>query len=197
MLSMTKEIKRLSRTLIGRGAAMLLLGLAAVLWPEPVLVAAMLSVGIIASVFGLYEMSIAFALRPHTPRWRLALLHGAAALAFGILTLSAPAISLGVALGVIALWLLLYAGIAWRGALIVWPLRAVRWTLLAWSVLNIVLAIVAVAYPAATILALLFFGAAYATLLGAWQVAAGLWLRGRARETRPLPANGTVAAARP
>jgi len=106
MTSMTKELGHLSYTLVGRGAAMLALGLAAMVWPEEILILAMLIVGIVATVFGLYEVSIAFAIRRRSPRWWLVLVHGATSIAFGGLSVGAPGVSLRVALIVIAIWFL-------------------------------------------------------------------------------------------
>jgi uncharacterized membrane protein HdeD (DUF308 family) len=177
MTSINKELGHLSATLVWRGTAMLALGLAAVVWPEQILILAMLAVGIIATVFGIYEMSIAFAIRRRTRRWWLVLAHGAASVAFGGLSVGAPGVSLRVALIVIATWFLVYAAVAYGSAVVVWPMRTARWALLAWGVFDAVLGILALVYPTATIFALLFFGAVYAALFGAWQVAAGLWLR--------------------
>jgi uncharacterized membrane protein HdeD (DUF308 family) len=177
MTSINKELGHLSATLVWRGAGTLALGLAAVTWPEQILILAMLAVGIIATVFGLYEMSIAFAIRRRTRRWWLVLAHGAASIAFGGLSVGTPGVSLRVALIVIATWFLVYAAVAFGSAVVVWPMRAVRWALLAWGVFDAIVAILALVYPAATIFALLFFGAVYAALFGAWQIAAGLWLR--------------------
>jgi uncharacterized membrane protein HdeD (DUF308 family) len=78
---------------------------------------------------------------------------------------------------IVAIWLLAYAGLAWRAAVVWWPFRALRWTLIAWGVIDVGLGVLALVYPAATIFTLLFFGAVYAALFGAWQVAAGLWVR--------------------
>jgi uncharacterized membrane protein HdeD (DUF308 family) len=156
---------------------MLVLGLGALIWPEDVLIAAMLSVGVIATLFGLYEMTIAISIRRHTPGWTLVLIHGASAFLFGLLTAGATAPPLHIALAVIAGWMLFYAALAVTIAILVWQVRAVRWLLVAWAGLDIVVALVAVIYPEATIFALLYFGAAYAAMFGAWQIGVGLWLR--------------------
>jgi uncharacterized membrane protein HdeD (DUF308 family) len=184
MTSMNKELGRLSHTLVWRGVGMLALGLAAVVWPEEILILAMLIVGIIATVFGLYEISIAFAIRRRTPRWWLVLVHGAASLAFGGLSVGAPGVSLRAALIVIATWFLVYAALVFSAAALIWPMRTIRRALVTWGFFDTGLAILALAYPAATIFALLFFGAVYAALFGTWQIAVGIWLR-RAVRHRP------------
>jgi uncharacterized membrane protein HdeD (DUF308 family) len=155
---------------------MLLLGLGAVIWPEQILVGALILVGVTATLSGVYELSIAAALRRHTIHWRVALLDGLASLLFGGLTMGVARLSHFAALALTTGWLLLYAGCAWHTTAVVWPRRVARVSLFAFGAANIVLAILA-AYPEGTVFALLFFGAAYAAFYGAWQLAIGLWLR--------------------
>jgi uncharacterized membrane protein HdeD (DUF308 family) len=195
MISVSKELDRLSNTLVWRGLAMFVLGLAAIVRPEEVLIVAMLGVAAIAIAFGLYEVSIAFALRRRTSRWRLVLTHGVLSLAFGGLSIGEPGVSLRVALAVIASWFVLYALIAGATAILLWQNRAVRWTLIAWGLFDIGLAILALAYPASTVFTLLFFGAVYAALFGAWQLVAGIWFR-RALRIHPASLlNGALSGA--
>ena len=176
-MSMTQsEFKRIWHTLAARGGAMLLLGLGAVIWPEQVLVGALILAGVIATLSGIYELSIATALREHTVHWRVALLDGVASLLFGALTMGVSRLSHFAAIALTTGWLILYAGFAWHTSTVVWPRRVARLSLIGWGVVNIVLAILA-AYPEGTVFALLFFGAAYAALYGAWQLAIALWLR--------------------
>ena len=176
-MSMTQsEFRRIWHTLATRGAAMLLLGLAAILWPEQLLVGGLIVVGVLATLSGIYELSIAAALRRHTVHWRVALLDGVASLLFGGLTMGVARLSHFAALAATTGWLILYAGFAWHTSTVVWPRRAARLSLLTFGAVNILLAILA-AYPEGTVFALLFFGAAYAAFYGAWQLAIGLWLR--------------------
>ena len=177
MIHVSKELTRLSRTLVVRGALMLVLGVAAVMWPEPALIGAMLTVGIVASVFGIYEMSIGVSLRGRTPEWSVILAHGTASLAFGLLTVGAPGLTLRLALVVTAAWFVLYTAISWKAAIDWWSIPTLRSALLIWGGIDAALGLLAVAYPAATIFALLFFGAVYAALFGAWQIAMGFLIR--------------------
>lgn len=177
MTSMAKELRRLSRTLIVRGTLMFILGVSAAVWPEPILIAAMVAVGVVASVLGLYEMSIGLSLRHRTPEWSMILVHGTAALAFGLLTVGAPGLTLDVALVVIAAWFLVYAGICWKAAVQWRSIPYLSWSLFAWGCVDAGLSLLAVIYPAATIFVLLFFGAVYAAVFGAWQIAMGVWIR--------------------
>ena len=176
-MSMTQsEFRRIWHTLAARGAAMLILGLVAVIWPEPLLVGALIAVGVLAALSGIYELAIAAALRRHTIHWRVAMLDGVASLLFGALTMGVARLSHFAALAVTTGWLILYAGFAWRTSTVVWPRRVARVSLITFGGVNILLAILA-AYPEGTVFALLFFGAAYAAFYGAWQLAIGLWLR--------------------
>lgn len=176
-MSMTQnEFRRIWHALTARGAAMLLLGLGAVLWPEQILVAGLILVGVLATLSGIYELSIAAALRRYTIHWRVALLDGIASMLFGGLTMGVARLSHFAALAVTTGWLLLCAGFAWHTSTIVRPRRVARLSLLAFGAINVLLAILA-AYPQGTVFALLFFGAAYAAWYGAWQLAVGLWLR--------------------
>jgi uncharacterized membrane protein HdeD (DUF308 family) len=176
MVSMIKELSRLSRTLIVRGALMLSLGVLAVTWPEELLVFVLLLVGTIAVLLGLYEIGIALALRQRAAHWQLALLHGFASIAFGLLTVGVAGVELIVALRAVAIWLCAYAALAIGTARLLWRNPLPRLGLLIWAVLSVAFAIVTVAYSDATIFALLFVGACYAALFGVWQLLVGLWL---------------------
>jgi uncharacterized membrane protein HdeD (DUF308 family) len=176
-MSMTQnEFRHIWHTLALRGGAMLVLGLAAVIWPEQILVGALIVVGVVATLSGVYEWSIAAALRRYTVHWRVAFVDGLASVLFGGLTMGVARLSHFAALALTTGWLILYTGLAWHTSTVIWPRRVARWSLLLFGAANVVLAILA-AYPEGTVFALLFFGAAYAAFYGAWQLAIGLWLR--------------------
>jgi len=174
---------------------MLALGSSAIAWPEPTLIAAMLTVGLIASLFGLYEVSIAFSIRRRTSRWSLVLAHGIASLTFGLLSVGAPGLPLRLAVVLIAVWFAGYALLAWSAAWAVALNRRLRTTLLFCGWTEAGIAILVLAYPASTIFVLLFFGAVYAAMFGAWQLAVGIWLRRRLRgHDGRAPHGGLVAS---
>jgi uncharacterized membrane protein HdeD (DUF308 family) len=177
MTTMRKELGRLSSTLLWRGVAFTTLGAAALIWPEPILVGALLVVSLLATLLGLYEMTIAASIRRRTSRWWLVLTHGILSLGFGLLSVGAAALPLRYALAVVMAWLIAYAGVAMSAAVILRPRRRIRVALFAWGALNVALAFVVVMYPAVTIFSFLFFGAVYAALYGIWQIAAGVCLR--------------------
>ena len=177
MTTMRKELGRLSDTLLWRGVAFTMLGVAALIWPEPILIGALLTVGLLATLLGLYEMTIAASIRRRTSRWWLVLAHGVLSLGFGLLTVGASAVSFRFALAVVMLWLIAYAGVAWSAAVILRPGRRIRAALFVWGGIDVLLAVVVAIYPAATIFSFLFFGAVYAAMFGVWQIAAGVSLR--------------------
>jgi uncharacterized membrane protein HdeD (DUF308 family) len=171
------QLRRLSHTLLCRGGAMMALGLGAILWPEPFLVRALIAVGALAALSGLYEIVIGFSIRPHGHVSGMVVVHGAASILFGLMTVSAPGLALQGALMLIAPWFLLYAGLALRGAVLVWPIPGMRRTLLVWGAFDMALAILVGLAPAQSIFALLFSGAVYTALFGMWQVALGFCCR--------------------
>jgi len=194
MITARSEYRRLWHTFVWRGGLMVALGLAAMMWPEPVLVDALLAVGVLASLLGIYELWIGATLpRQASGRW-LVMLHGGATLAFGLMTAGAPPLSLFLALAITCGWLFLYAGLAIGAAIISTLSWRVRAALVAWGGVNVLLALTAVLYPEATIFALLFFGAAYAALFGAWQVVVGLWLRRQIRDWRHVGRHAMATA---
>jgi hypothetical protein len=119
----------------------------------------------------------------------LVLAHGSASIAFGLLTVGAAAIPLRTALFVTAAWLVAYAGAAGIGAHMAMPVSMARRAATAWALLDVALALLVLAYPATTIFSLLFFGAVYAAMFGAWQLAVGRWLRSGVRHGFARPRN--------
>jgi uncharacterized membrane protein HdeD (DUF308 family) len=170
------ELRHVWRVLGVRGFAIFVLALAAVIWPEQLLVGALILVGVIATLSGIYELSSAATLRPRTAYWRTAFADGVMSVLFGAMTMGVARLSHFAALAVVTGWLILYAGLAWHTAGVVWERRVARVSLIAWGAVNIVLAILAV-YPEGSVFALLLFGAAYASFFGVWQLAIALWLR--------------------
>jgi uncharacterized membrane protein HdeD (DUF308 family) len=184
MRTRNRQLDQLSQTLIWRGGLMVALGVGAIAMPETLLIVAMVTIGVVATAFGVYEMGIAFSGRHVTTWWWAVLLHGMALLGFAVLTVGAPALSLRITVAGIAAWLLGYAAIMWSVAVVVWTTYHARVALVVWGLLHVGLAIAAVMYPEATIFALLYVGAWYAVLFGTWQLVAGLWMRRVGRAPR-------------
>jgi uncharacterized membrane protein HdeD (DUF308 family) len=177
MISLSREASRLSMSLITRGILMMLLGIAAFSWPDVALAAAMLIAAALLASFGAYEMFIALRTRRTTPGWMIPMADGAASIGFAMLTLIFPGLSLEATLLLVAVWLVLYAGLTGTLALALWPMPRTRIILVAWTVMNLMLALMALTYSTATIFTVLYVGAAYVVAFGALQVVSGIWIR--------------------
>jgi uncharacterized membrane protein HdeD (DUF308 family) len=177
MLTLSRETSRFATSLIVRGTLLAFLGIAAISWPDDVLVIAMVVGAGLLAVLGAYEMLLALRTHSATPGWMVPMASGAACVSFAILTLVLPGMALDVTLLLVAVWLVLYAALTGALALAVWPMARTRNALLGWTLLNLVLAVAAVTMPSATIFTLLYVGAGYSVAFGALQVASGMWIR--------------------
>jgi uncharacterized membrane protein HdeD (DUF308 family) len=176
MISLSREAGRLSMSLITRGILMMMLGIAAFSWPDVALAAAMVIAAAVLASFGVYEMIIALRTRRTTPGWMIPMADGAACIGFAVLTMILPGLSLEATLLLVAVWLVLYAGLTGTLALALWPMPRTRIILVAWTVMNLTLALLAVTYSKATIFTVLYVGAGYAVAFGALQVVSGIWI---------------------
>lgn len=177
MISLSREAARFSTSLLTRGILMVTLGIAAFRWQDVALAGVMLTAAALLALFGAYEMFIALRTRRSTPGWTVPMADGAACIGFAALTIVLPSISLAVTLWLVAIWLVLYAALTATLALALWPMPRTRLTLIAWTALNLFLALMAVTSPTATIFTVLYVGAAYAVVFGALQTASGMWIR--------------------
>ena len=175
MSSLELGVTRLSRILFWRGMTLVLLGVAAVLWPQQMMLVAILAVGAIAVIFGGSELAVAMTLRRYSTWWPLIALHGSVVLAFGLITVGAPGFGLTLTMLLLGSWLVVYAGIAFTTGVFVWDTRPARWALFTWGIVDIVVATLVLLNPGITLIVLLISGALYAMLFGAWQMTAGLW----------------------
>ena len=177
MIVLAHEATRFSTSLLTRGGLMVLLGSAAIGWPDDLIVGAMLAAAVLLAVLGAYEMILALRTRRATPGFLVPMANGAACIGFAILTLAFPGLSLQVTLIAVSIWLVLYATLTGALALALWPMVRTRRVLVSWTVLNIALALGAVTARQATIFTVLYVGAGYAVAFGVLQVAAGMWVR--------------------
>lgn len=195
MVSPAREMMGLARVLVVRGGALLVLGACAALWPEPLLVPALIGVACIATIGGLYEITVGVAVRRSAPSWALIVVHGAASVLFGMLTAGLTALGWELSMTAVVAWLVLYTWLAFAAAAR-WRRGAPTKALVACGLVNAGLAVLVNLYPA-TIFALLYFGAVYAALLGAWQLAMGMTLHRILRSDAPFapPVTAKPAAA--
>jgi uncharacterized membrane protein HdeD (DUF308 family) len=186
MASFDGAIHRLSSILLFAGVVMVILAGIALAWPGDVLVVALVTVGPLAVAFGAVVAALALVLRRETPRWWLLLFHGLACGGFGVLMLASPSLSLEIVAMLVAIWLALYAGFLITLSDFAWRSVRIRWSLAAWAAINLALAVAAATHLHDTVVAVMFFGAAYLAAFGAWQVAAALWLRRLTADTATI-----------
>src|SRR6267142_1227841 len=121
---------------------------------------------------------IATAVRHH---WWLFLLRGIAGCAFGVLAILQPGLSVAYIVVSVALWML-FAGIA--QLLLARVIKTMggspRWTMVG-GILTLVLAIAAVAFPRATVAAVLVFVAWFALVIGIVQLVVAFRVRSLVR----------------
>jgi uncharacterized membrane protein HdeD (DUF308 family) len=189
MTNLRREARRLAIGFVLSGSLTLGLGCLALALPESTLIAGMLAVGLISVLFGLNQIFSALSLRARAPMWRFLLTYGVLTLAFGLLTVGATALTLTMAVGFITAWLAFRGIFALTVAFRVRPAKWIRYSLFGSATIDLLGAALIVAIPAFTIFQYLFFGAVYAVVLGASQLAAGAALRGIRFEDTP-----TVAA---
>lgn len=196
MIRVAVEMRRLSHSLMTRGTIIFVLGLSAIIWPEECLVPALMGVGIVAVLFGLFEVAIAAAIRRRAAQWWLVFTHGLAAVAFGFLTVGTATPKLEIALVFVAAWLASYAAIAWRAATLSGAFPGAARALSVCASVDALLAIIVLSYGATTIFALLYFGAVYAAAFGAWQMAVGFGLDRLLRAHQGRRYGGVIITAR-
>lgn len=179
------ELTALRHLLFWRGMLALATALVAVRWPQETLIFALVAAGAVFGIMGLFDTVIALRIRRAYHAWWVALIHGLACTAFGIVTLAVPGVALALAVGIAAGWLVVYGAVA---LLVAWRMRRnhLRWRSVAlWGAMNVVFAALVLTYPRLTITVLLYAGAAYAALLGLVQVGAAMRLRRIAPLLRP------------
>jgi len=192
MISIGSELRRLSHTLVLRGAIVATAGLVAIVWPEELLIHAMTLVTVIAIMTAAYELTSALLLRRRTSQSWLVSAHSLTILAFGTITFFAPRILLRAPLFTIAIIDILLFAVAWVSisiALYHPAPRPSRWGLWLWAGVNVALAVLATTSPLFNIFSLLYFGAVYAAALGMVEFVAGFSIiravgRGRRSEHR-------------
>ena len=167
---------RFALVLAIKGAFMAALGLVALLWSTTTLVNAMMFASLLLAVAGLYEIVLGVQYRRHSRGWLVPVGDGLASLGLAALSVTLTAIPLSGTMVLSAIWLGGYGVALAALALAVWPMTRTRRVLLAVAAVDLLLAGMT-ASDAYTIFTVLYAGAAYAILFGAFQVTAGWWIR--------------------
>lgn len=170
-------VRRFATVMQGRGALALAAGVAALAWPEGLLLRAMLLTAVVLAASGMYEMGFACRNRHRNRGWPLALADGAACLGMAVISVTVTAIPFHATMLLAACWLLACGLLALALALAIWPMRRSRWAMVAWSAVQLALGAVALLDENADIVTLLYVGAAYTIGFGLFQVVAAQWMR--------------------
>jgi uncharacterized membrane protein HdeD (DUF308 family) len=173
----SRAIERFASVLKWRGAIALGCGIAALAFPDALLLRAMLLTGIVLAASGAYEMVFAFRNRHLNRGWPLVLADGAACFGMAVISATLTAIPFHATLSVASLWLLACGTLAFVLALALWPMRRTRIAMLAWAAAQVALAAFAAFDSAADLVTLLYVGAGYTIGFGIFQVAAAQWMR--------------------
>jgi uncharacterized membrane protein HdeD (DUF308 family) len=172
-----RAVDLFSRSQLGRGGLLALLGIVAISFPEVALSAAMVSAGVLVVLSGAYDVSVGVASRRGFRAWPVFAAHGLACIAYGLLSIALPYVPQRTAMELVSAWLILYGLMAAALALALWPARRTRRTLLGVTMLFVPLGFVAITLVGAPAFVPSYLGAFFALFLGLLHVAAGLWLR--------------------
>jgi uncharacterized membrane protein HdeD (DUF308 family) len=160
-----------------RGIAAVAFGVLTLGWPGATLVVLMAFIIAYALVDGIVALVYAFRLRPLFDRWWMLLIQGVISTAFGVLAILQPGLSVAYIVVSVALWML-FAGIA--QLLLSRVIRTMggspRWPIVG-GILNLVLAIAAVAFPRVTVAAVLVLIAWFALVIGIVQLVVAFRVR--------------------
>jgi len=173
----SRAIERFATVLEVRGAIALGCGIAALVWPDGLLLLALLLTGVVLTSSGLYEMAFALRNRRRNRGWPLALADGAACFGMAVISGTLTAIPFHLTMLIASLWLTACAMLAVLLALAIWPMQRTRAALLAWAVVQFALAGFAAVDSDADLFTLLYVGAAYTVGFGIFQLIAARWMR--------------------
>lgn len=173
----SRPVRRFAAVLRGRGAIALACGVAALAWPDELLLRAMLATAVLLAVSGAYEMGFAVRNRHSNRGWPLALADGAACFGMAVISVTVTAIPFHATMLLAGWWLFACGVLALVLALAIWPMRRSRLAMLAWAGAQLALAAVALVDESADIVTLLYVGAAYTIGFGLFQLVAAQWMR--------------------
>jgi uncharacterized membrane protein HdeD (DUF308 family) len=173
----SRAVERFASVLQVRGVIALVCGIAAVAWPDGLLLRAMLLTGLVLAASGAYEMAFALRNRHLNRGWPLALADGAACFGMAVISATLTAIPFHLTMMIASLWLSACGVVAILLALAVWPMRRTRLAMLAWAGAQLALAGFAAFDHKADLFTLLYVGAGYTIGFGVFQIAAARWMR--------------------
>jgi uncharacterized membrane protein HdeD (DUF308 family) len=163
-------------TLVLRGVVAVLFGVLAFVWPGISVTALVLLFGAFAFVDGIFNMVDAFARVSGRGRW-VALLQGLAGIAAGLITFFMPIATMLALAAVIAAWALVMGVLEIVAAIRLRKRITNEWLLVLSGILSIVLGLAMIMYPIAGLIALIWWIAAYAIVVGVLLLALGFKVR--------------------
>ncbi len=161
-----------------RGLAAVIFGILAILWPSITITVLVLFFGAYALVDGIFAVFAAITHREGHDRWWVLLLEGLVGIAAGILTFFYPAVTALVLLYFIAAWAILTGILEIMAALRLRREIEGEWLLVVSGILSVLFGVVAVIFPGAGALAVIWLIGAYAIVFGLLLITLGLRVRG-------------------
>jgi uncharacterized membrane protein HdeD (DUF308 family) len=160
-----------------RGAAALVFGILAALWPDISLTALVVLFGSFAIVYGVFNIITAVRRRRGERRWWALLLEGVVSVAVGTVTLIMPDLTALALVYVIAAWAILTGILEIAAAIMLRRYIRGEWWLALAGVLSVAFGAVLAIWPGVGALALVLWIGAYAIVLGILLIALGFKLR--------------------
>lgn len=174
-----------------RGLAAIVFGIIAILAPGISLAALVLVYGAYAFADGI--LAIVTAIRRHgTDRWWVLLLEGLAGIAAGLVTLFWPGITALVLLYIIAAWALVTGALEVAAAIRLRKAISGEWLLALSGILSIGFGVLLILFPGPGALAVVLWIGAYAIVFGALLLALGFRLRSLWTHHTPHAAHGVA-----
>lgn len=169
-----------------RGAAAIVFGILAFIWPGPTLGALVILFGAYVLVDGIISLITGISDRSTNDRWWVMLLEGLVGIAAGILTFVYPGITAVVLLYLIAIWAVLTGVLEIAAAVRLRREIEGEWALALSGIFSILFGVALFFFPGVGALAVIWLIGAYAILFGALLVYLGVKLRSVKSERQEL-----------
>jgi uncharacterized membrane protein HdeD (DUF308 family) len=168
-----------------RGAAAIVFGILAFVWPGLTLMTLILLFGAYAIVDGIFNLIAAFRGGSEESRWWWLVLEGLVSVGAGIVAFAMPGLTALVMLYVIAAWAVITGVLEIVAAIRLRREITNEWWLVAGGLLSVAFGVLLMVAPGAGALALVFWIGAYAVVFGALLLGLAFRLRREEHEMRP------------
>jgi len=192
---MLETLTRYWWAVVLRGAAAILFGIMALIWPDITVIVLVALFGAYALVDGVISLTSAISGRRGRGRRGWLIFEGIASILLGVLTFLWPDITALVLLWVIAVWALATGVLEIAAAVRLRREIQGEWLLALGGILSVLFGILLIVWPAAGALAVIFLIGIYAIVFGAALVGLGLRLRRIRRDAGVAPDTRRPAAA--